>query len=114
MIREQLVGRLEEFCDTAELLISELVTNAITHGEGPITLCVNERHGALLCEVTDSRPTHPALRTAGVDSESGRGMQLVRILSCRWGVRTHGPGKAVWFELATCSQRCCAASQSDA
>ncbi|MFI1302041.1 ATP-binding protein [Streptomyces sioyaensis] len=107
--RQQLAEwRLHEHADTAELLVSELVTNAITHGEGPITLSLRSQHGRLRCEVTDSYADLPQLRPTSPDCESGRGMQLVDMLARRWGVRCSEHHKTVWFELATCTaqERC--------
>ncbi|UGQ09441.1 SpoIIE family protein phosphatase [Yinghuangia sp. ASG 101] len=90
--------RLEGLVDVAELLVSELVTNALRYGAGPIRLRLL-RGRALLCEVADAVPTLPRLREAGDDDEGGRGMQLVTTLAERWGSRRAGHGKTVWFEL---------------
>ncbi|NUK07035.1 ATP-binding protein [Streptomyces lunaelactis] len=89
---------LEE-SETVELLVSELVTNAVRHGAGPILLSVTVRGTSLRCEVTDAHPAFPCLKAAGADDESGRGMQLLHELSHRCGVRTAHQGKTVWFEL---------------
>ncbi|MGP3954068.1 ATP-binding protein [Streptomyces sp. 7N604] len=106
--RQQLLSwRLDEHSDTAELLVSELVTNAVTHGAGPVTLSLSRRHGTLLCEVTDGHAALPQLRPQSPDSESGRGLQLLDMLARQWGVRSRGRGKTVWFELATCTARDC-------
>ncbi len=99
LTRETMRGwRLEVLLDVAELLVSELVTNALRYGAGPIRLRLL-RGRALLCEVSDAVPALPRLREAGDDDEGGRGMQLVTTLAERWGSRRTGHGKTVWFEL---------------
>ncbi|MBC2877543.1 ATP-binding protein [Streptomyces sp. TYQ1024] len=113
--------------ETAELLTSELVTNALVHtdggavvtavlGVGPSAVV----KGLLRVEVRDTLPRRPVLRASdagpparegGVRTDggrcadegaatSGRGLLLVQALADAWGVRTHGTGKTVWFELA--------------
>ncbi|HSA49916.1 MAG TPA: SpoIIE family protein phosphatase [Yinghuangia sp.] len=89
---------LEVLLDVAELLVSELVTNALRYGAGPIRLRLL-RGRALLCEVADAVPALPRLREARDTDEGGRGMQLVTTLAERWGSRRSGHGKIVWFEL---------------
>jgi hypothetical protein len=81
-----------------QLIVSELVTNAIRYGSGPITLRL--LHGSVLvCEVFDSSGELPVPRNAGEDDEHGRGLQIVRRLSQRWGSRRTEAGKSVWCEL---------------
>lgn len=88
---------LDELADTVELLVSELVTNALVHGAGAIGMRL-VRLGSLLCEVVDDGQELPNLCHAAPSDESGRGLQLVSCLSERWGTRRTGTGKAVWFE----------------
>ncbi|MEU0599963.1 SpoIIE family protein phosphatase [Streptomyces sp. NPDC006393] len=88
---------LERVADTTELIVSELVTNAIRHGAAPITLRLI-RHQVLVCEVTDASDTVPRLRHARVTDESGRGLFLVSQLSSRRGTRYSPAGKTVWAE----------------
>ncbi|ARQ67879.1 SpoIIE family protein phosphatase [Streptomyces marincola] len=84
--------------DTAELLASELVTNAVRHaGPGPIGLRL-VRADALLCEVTDGSPALPVLREARASDAAGRGLNVVGRLARAWGSHAGGPGKTVWFE----------------
>lgn len=92
---------LDPATDTATLLVSELVTNALRHASGPIGLRLErERDGdALLVEVSDPLPDPPLERPAGADDESGRGLQLVTVSARRWGTRRGRTGKTVWFEL---------------
>src|SRR6516164_680147 len=88
---------LEDLIPTTELLVSELVTNAVRYSRGPVTLrLVNER--ALVCEVLDSSAALPRLRQASGEDENGRGLQVVRQLSQRWGARRTPTGKVVWCE----------------
>ena len=88
---------LSDLADTVELLVSELVTNALRHGAGDIGLRLI-RAGSLLCEVRDDGHELPALRHADVTDESGRGLQLVTALAERWGTQRTATGKVVWFE----------------
>jgi two-component sensor histidine kinase len=82
---------------TTELLVSELVTNAVKYSRNEVTLrLVNEK--ALVCEVLDTSAALPRLRQVNSDEESGRGLQVVRQLSQRWGARRTASGKVVWCE----------------
>lgn len=83
--------------DVTELLVSELVTNALRHAEGPIRLRL-VRDRTLFCEVFDLAQALPLLRHASSTDESGRGLHLVSQLAKRWGSRRTGAGKIVWFE----------------
>src|SRR5580704_8011691 len=88
---------LEDLIPTTELLVSELVTNAVRYSRGDVTLrLVNER--ALVCEVLDNSAALPRLRQANSEDENGRGLQVVRQLSQRWGARRTPTGKVVWCE----------------
>jgi anti-sigma regulatory factor (Ser/Thr protein kinase) len=88
---------LDDLIPTTELLVSELVTNAIRYSRGEVTLrLVNER--ALVCEVLDNNGALPRLRQASGDDENGRGLQVVRQLAKRWGARRTPTGKVVWCE----------------
>ncbi|MEU2776670.1 ATP-binding SpoIIE family protein phosphatase [Streptomyces sp. NPDC007162] len=89
---------LEELSDTAELLVSEIVTNAVRHATRPIGLRLL-RTDVLRCEVGDDVPQLPRLRRATPDEEHGRGLYLVNRLARRWGTTRLGTGKNVWFEL---------------
>ncbi|MCQ4044024.1 SpoIIE family protein phosphatase [Streptantibioticus rubrisoli] len=101
--RELTRARLEawglgELVDTTELLVSELVTNALRHGRGDIRLrLLLDR--TLVCEVWDSDLVQPRRRRARDTDEGGRGLQLVSMLSESWGSRRTPRGKTVWFEL---------------
>ncbi|MEV0370388.1 SpoIIE family protein phosphatase [Streptomyces sp. NPDC050636] len=100
LAREQLTDwGLEALVDTTELLVSELVTNALRHGHGEIRLrLLLDR--TLVCEVWDADLAQPRRRRARDTDEGGRGLQLVGLLSAGWGSRRTPRGKTVWFELA--------------
>ncbi|MGW7338142.1 ATP-binding protein [Streptomyces sp. NPDC054808] len=96
--------------DTAELLLSELMTNAYRHAKVPAgreiwTRCVLTDH-RLRITVTDANDTLPVPTAACLDDESGRGLALVSGLADDWGSkhRAYGVGKDVWFELAFTSR----------
>ncbi|WP_434600531.1 SpoIIE family protein phosphatase [Streptomyces sp. A5-4] len=100
LARAQLVTwHLEALVDTTELLVSELVTNALRYGEGEIRVRLL-RDRTLVCEVWDGGLVQPRRRRARVTDEGGRGLQLVELLSAAWGSRRTPRGKTVWFELA--------------
>jgi integral membrane sensor domain MASE1/serine phosphatase RsbU (regulator of sigma subunit)/anti-sigma regulatory factor (Ser/Thr protein kinase) len=89
---------LGELAFTTELVVSELVTNAIRHGRGPIGLRLI-RTNILTCEVSDTGGAAPHLRQAGTLDENGRGLLLVARLTHRWGSRPTTDGKTIWAEL---------------
>ncbi|GAA0326746.1 SpoIIE family protein phosphatase [Streptomyces turgidiscabies] len=89
---------LEEMTDSVELLVSEVVTNAVRYASRPITLRLL-RTDVLRCEVGDDVPQLPRLRQARATDEGGRGLYLVNRLARRWGATRLSTGKVVWFEL---------------
>ncbi|WP_225994270.1 SpoIIE family protein phosphatase [Streptomyces sp. SS1-1] len=89
---------LEETAFVTELVVSELVTNAIRYAEGPIHLRVIRDHHALICEVSDTNATAPHLRYARSGDEGGRGLFLIAQLTQRWGTRFSNTGKTIWTE----------------
>ncbi|MFF7170134.1 ATP-binding protein [Streptomyces pseudovenezuelae] len=99
-----LAGR-GDLVDTAELLVSELATNALLHSASRFTLTLSAAPGVLRCEVADFGHLTPQVLDAGF-AERGRGMFLVEALALRWGWHQDGTcdgsGKTVWFELGTC------------
>jgi anti-sigma regulatory factor (Ser/Thr protein kinase) len=78
-------------------VVSELVTNAIRHGRGPVGLRLI-RTSALTCEVSDTSSAAPHLRRAGAFDENGRGLLLVARFTDRWGSRPTADGKTIWAE----------------
>lgn len=90
---------LAELIPTAELAVSELVTNAVRYAQSKISLRL-VLEGGLFCEVLDDSAAPPRLRQAAEDDERGRGLQVVSQIAQRWGTRRTGTGKVVWCELA--------------
>ncbi|MCF1592527.1 ATP-binding SpoIIE family protein phosphatase [Streptomyces muensis] len=95
--RQLTVWGLEQLAFTTELIVSELVTNAIRHAGGPVGLRLIRDH-VLVCEVTDPSNTQPRLRRARTTDEGGRGLFLIAQLSARWGSRYGLSGKTIWTE----------------
>lgn len=93
--------RSEHLIDTAALLISELVTNAVIHAGSAIELCMAQEADAIRFEVHDRSGCMPSPRRTAPGDTCGRGLMLVAALSRAWGVDARGPGKAVWFTLTT-------------
>lgn len=100
VVREQLHDwGLARLADGAELMVSELVTNAVRHSHSrPVELRL-VRGDTLLCEVDDDDHDLPTLLNAGPADESGRGLRVVSVLARAWGASRTSTGKAVWFEL---------------
>ncbi|WP_329114216.1 SpoIIE family protein phosphatase [Streptomyces sp. NBC_01353] len=90
---------LEEMGFTAELVVSELVTNAYRYGGGASVTLRLIRDRSLIFEVSDSSSTAPHLRRARTTDEGGRGLFLVAQLTERWGTRYTRDSKTVWTEL---------------
>ncbi|WP_338483061.1 SpoIIE family protein phosphatase [Streptomyces sp. SCSIO 75703] len=98
MVRERLAAwGLQELTDTTELVVSELVGNALRYGNAPGELRLL-RYGRLSVEVSDSGPDLPQIQHADVSDESGRGLQLINMLCRRWGSCRTPDGKVVWAE----------------
>ncbi|MFC8289274.1 SpoIIE family protein phosphatase [Streptomyces cyaneofuscatus] len=93
------VWGLEELSFATELVVSELVTNAVRYGGGPLRLRLI-RDRTLLCEVADTGHTSPHLRHSAEDDEGGRGLFIVAQLVQRWGTRYTPAGKTIWTEQA--------------
>ncbi|WP_217198386.1 ATP-binding SpoIIE family protein phosphatase [Streptomyces buecherae] len=97
-VREQLgLWHLDDLADVTELVVSELVGNALRYGGGPgrlRLLC----HDRLLIEVSDTGPDLPQIQHASLSDEGGRGLQLINMLCRRWGSCRTETGKVVWAE----------------
>ena len=92
----------EDTVEAALLLASEVVTNAVIHGDGMVQVALRRVNGAALrVEVSDNGGGMPLIGAQRADAESGRGMAMVEMLSRRWGTDLAvGPlGKMVWFEV---------------
>lgn len=89
---------MEDLTDSVELLVSEVVTNAVRYATKPVSLRLL-RTDVLRCEVGDDVPQLPRLRQARATDEGGRGLYLVNKLARRWGATRLSTGKVVWFEL---------------
>jgi len=89
-----------DLTDTVNLLVSELVTNAVLHAGSDVEVMVRLTATAARIEVTDASADSIAPRAATSEDDSGRGLALVGTLAQRWGVRpAAGGGKTVWFEV---------------
>jgi anti-sigma regulatory factor (Ser/Thr protein kinase) len=95
--RQLAVWGLEEAAFVTELVVSELVTNAIRYGAVPIGLRLI-RDRTLICEVSDANSTAPHLRRARTFDEGGRGLHMVAQLTQGWGTRQTPTGKTIWAE----------------
>ncbi|MFI6353881.1 SpoIIE family protein phosphatase [Streptomyces sp. NPDC050743] len=94
----QLAGwGLDDLLFTTELIVSELVTNAVRYARPPLSLHLI-RHDVLVCEVTDASSTQPRLRRARTTDEGGRGLFIVAQLTTRWGCRYSQDRKTIWSE----------------
>ncbi|KUJ42461.1 protein phosphatase [Streptomyces sp. NRRL F-5122] len=89
--------QLEHLADSTELIVSELITNAIRHGSGPVRLRLI-RHRFLTCEVYDTSCSSPRLHHPRTTDVNGRGLFLVAQLSRKWGTRHTPDGKLIWAE----------------
>jgi len=93
---------------TVELLVSELVTNALVHGHGDIVLDVTASSDGIRVEVQDASASMPVTNapvrldpgtSVSELGDRGRGLQLVSAMATQWGTQRQGTGKSVWFEL---------------
>jgi len=103
---DEIAGAPDELAEPAALLVSELVTNAVRHGEPVTTARMRHAAGALEVVVTDRGPiipTAPDTRRPDPHQLGGRGLFMVAKLASEWGIDPlePGPGKAVWFRLDT-------------
>jgi anti-sigma regulatory factor (Ser/Thr protein kinase) len=95
----QAAGTHEVTCDAAVLLTSETVTNAFVHGRSEARLEVAAGPESVHVEVGDDNSRHPTGQPRDEDALDGRGLEIVRMLAARWGVRDEPFGKVVWFEV---------------
>jgi anti-sigma regulatory factor (Ser/Thr protein kinase) len=98
-VRDALDGAVSgEQLAEIELVVSELVTNAIVHAAEPVELTV-QANGVVRVEVVDPAPAQPAKRLPEANSESGRGLHIVEAVCDRSGVHVVTHGKCVWCEV---------------
>src|SRR4051794_3118568 len=88
-----------ELVADAELIVSELVTNAMLHAVGPVRLRLEPRGQGVRLEGSDGSPIAPLRGRPGAQATTGRGVRLIESLSARWGVSPTADGKTVWAEL---------------
>jgi anti-sigma regulatory factor (Ser/Thr protein kinase) len=100
LVRTELAGCNEEDVEAVELMISELVTNAVVHGSVPIRIEIEHNDYAVRAVVTDAGPRMPVLRQAQTSTAHGRGLKVVSSLAHDWGVDESESGKSVWFTLS--------------
>jgi serine/threonine-protein kinase RsbW len=97
---EVLSGIDPDQLDSVELMVSELATNSIRHAHAEFELTVANVDGEIRVEVTDRAGGEPRMRRAGPDDPTGRGLQIVDLLSDAWGVEHRADtGKTVWFTV---------------
>jgi len=99
LVRELLADADRDLVADVELLVSELVTNAIIHASSEPRLEVHVRRDLVRVAVYDSDPNPPIERDAPPRDLGGRGLRFVRELSSRWGSEPSGTGKVVWLEI---------------
>jgi anti-sigma regulatory factor (Ser/Thr protein kinase) len=99
LVRAELSGCSESTVTTAELMISELVTNAVVHGGTPIRIELEHGDNVVKATVTDGGTALPVLRHPQRSAEHGRGLMIVSSLAHDWGVVENENGKSVWFSL---------------
>src|SRR3954454_5807747 len=85
--------------DDVQLIVDELVTNAIQHSRGPVTLAIGRRPDRIVVQVQDPSPEQPEPESSDVLADSGRGLLLVENLAADWGTTPTPDGKRVWAEV---------------
>lgn len=100
-LRNEITWAPEKLRELAELVLSELVTNAVLHAPGPMRVSASRRDDCLAIEVVDTNVAHlPVVRRYPNEAATGRGMHIVEQVSALWGVRDLAAGKGVWAVLA--------------
>jgi hypothetical protein len=95
-----LMGARSDVLEAVQLMVSELVTNCIRHTDTAFELTIARDRDEIRVEVTDGAGGTPEMRSPGPDEPTGRGLQIVSLLSEEWGVECRAaPGKTVWFTV---------------
>ncbi|MEV6319425.1 ATP-binding protein [Streptomyces sp. NPDC051776] len=89
----------DEVAHALRLVASELITNAVIHATGPVTIALHHRPGRLMLVVADHNPQAPVAGCAADGDESGRGLALVDHFAVRSGWKAFEHGKSVWAEI---------------
>lgn len=92
---------LGEFVGDAELAVSELATNAVSHAVSPFEVSVRRSASSFTLQVRDTNPAQPEHREPSVTRSDGRGLGIISVLTEAWGVDADGRGKAVWARFDT-------------
>ena len=96
---DALIGERAEITDDAQLVVSELVANAVNAGAGAAMVTLDLHHSHLRLAVEDNARGVPELIDAAATADHGRGLQIVAALSTGWGVSPDGAGKEVWADI---------------
>jgi PAS domain S-box-containing protein len=94
-------NRRDHLCEAAELVVSEVVTNALVHAGTEVEVAARVGSDGIRVEVSDGSPRFPATKHYADLAATGRGLQLLEQMVDRWGVEPHEDGKTVWFELGS-------------
>jgi DNA-binding NarL/FixJ family response regulator len=100
VVRELIGPEHASLLESVQLLVSELVTNAVVHANSAPRIEVDVGRERIRVAVFDDDPTLPATRPPDEERPGGRGLHLVQRIAERWAAEPHGTGKVVWFELA--------------
>jgi anti-sigma regulatory factor (Ser/Thr protein kinase) len=93
--------QIEDLCDDAALVVTELISNAVRHARTTVELTISHLDDGVRMEVRDGSDRPLRRRPCSESDESGRGLHLVDALSSRHGVTSDGEGKRVWVEMLT-------------
>lgn len=112
-VATSLVGEIPVLLHDTELVVSELVTNALLHGQPPVSVRLVHKGDVIRVEVEDSGRSLPVVSLQDPDNMTGRGLALVAGLSTAWGIDpARGPGKVVWAEIDARAARATSASSA--
>lgn len=90
---------VDRYAETARLLVSELITNAVLHGRSELEVLISVDESEVRVDVRDLSSRRPAVSDQDEDALNGRGLAIVSRLASRWGVDARAEGKSVWFVL---------------